>query len=365
MDSTTNVERGPNNTSGVGWSESDHILEVEEAVWQDYVKDIESSASRKGKRVGKRKRFKDVEVEVVVLLSTLCEKADQRWGQIVVRIGVQHDAKEQRKVLYEALKCIPILTTEGRFIVSKYHQLKMNNVERHASMLRIAERYRRPGWSANEERECYRLFFNLCHETPDVNVPAIFNSLWPQLSIQLTEEMLTYFSMVKVKAKTKALHMNFREFLTFLETASVNVHAESSLVTVNSTYWAYVGRYEECVELWDLRRGVGVHIEAGERVYDPIMFYDTDEENVAADDPHGGDGADGAKLGVGNEGSDKAAGLDYMNGEEEYVAEAVEEDYKEEDVAEAAAVKLVDIESDKAPEEMDIDIDFDSCVDLD
>ncbi|CAA0811633.1 Ribonuclease H-like superfamily protein [Striga hermonthica] len=60
------------------------------------------------------------EVEVVGLLSTLCEKADQRWGQMVERIGVQHDAKEQQKVLYEALKNIPMLTTEQKFIVAKY-----------------------------------------------------------------------------------------------------------------------------------------------------------------------------------------------------------------------------------------------------
>ncbi|CAA0814419.1 Unknown protein [Striga hermonthica] len=135
--------------SGVGWSETGHLLDVEDAVWNDYVKvyskakglrnkpwpfysdwldifgkyratgkgaegfadvvqeGVESSASGKGKRVGKRKRVKDVEVEVVGLLSTLCEKADQRWGQMVERIGVQHDAKEQRKVLYEALKKFP------------------------------------------------------------------------------------------------------------------------------------------------------------------------------------------------------------------------------------------------------------------
>ncbi|CAA0820421.1 Unknown protein [Striga hermonthica] len=184
--------------SGVGWSETGHLLDVEDAVWNDYVKvyskakglrnkpwpfysdwvdifgkdratgegaegfadavqevlsntgddaptqnvrrggvglafetndneiessspqGVESSASGKGKRVGKRKRVKDVEVEVVGLLSTLCEKADQRWGQMVERIGVQHDAKEQRKVLYEALKKIPMLSTEQKFIVTKY-----------------------------------------------------------------------------------------------------------------------------------------------------------------------------------------------------------------------------------------------------
>ncbi|CAA0833609.1 Unknown protein [Striga hermonthica] len=486
-------------TSGVGWSESGHILEVEEPVWQDYVKvypkgkglrnkpwpfysdwvdifgkdratgegaegfadavqevlsntgdnapaqnvssgggggdfesneneiqsspthGVESSASGRGKRVGKRKRLKDAEVEVVGLLHTLCEKADKRWGEMVERIGVQHDAKEQRKVLYEALKCIPILTTEQRFIVSKYfcrnkedmdvffsvddeekasmgvlyytgqlhfqqissssqltprhHPLNSNPMERHASMLRIAERYRRPGWSANEERECYRLFFNLCRETPDVNVPAVFNSLWAQLSIQLTEEMLHYFSVLMVKSKIRALHRNFRDFLRFLETPGVEVHAESGLVNVNHTYWAYVGRetdmeyyfrhvgfqwYEECVDLWDLRRAAGVHIGAGERAYDPIMFDDTDEENIAADDPNGANGDDDAALDVGNEHGHGAAG-----NMKEVEDDAVEEVYEDEYAAEAAAVEVVQIEEDHAPDEMDIDTDVDSCVDSD
>ncbi|GER39662.1 kinesin-like calmodulin-binding protein [Striga asiatica] len=65
-------------------------------------------------------------------------------------------------------------------------------MDHYARMLRIAERYRVLGWSVNEERECYRLFFNLCRETLDVNVP-------------------TYF----------------RELLTFLGSPGVNVHADS------------------------------------------------------------------------------------------------------------------------------------------
>ncbi|GER41936.1 50S ribosomal protein L5 [Striga asiatica] len=279
------------NTSGVGWSESGHILEVEEPVWNGFVKGVESSAFEKGKRVGKRKRVKDAEVEVVGLLSTLCKKADQRWGQMVEHIGVQHEAKEQRKHLF-------------------LHR-KINPMDRHESMPRIVERYCRPSWSPNEERECYRLFFNICCETPDVNVPAVFNSIWPHLLIQLTEEMLTYFSMLK--------------FLTFLGTPAVEVHAESGLVTVTPTYWAYVGRemnleyffrhvgfpwYKECVELWDLRDAASVHMELGERVHEPIMFDDTDEEIVAADDPNGANGAD---LDFRNDEGVGAAGLEYMN----------------------------------------------------
>ncbi|GER51602.1 mediator of DNA damage checkpoint protein 1 [Striga asiatica] len=219
-------------------------------------------------------------------------------------------------------------------------------MDRHASMLRIAERYRRPGWSANEERECYRIFFNLCHETPDVNELAIFNSLWHQLSIHLTKELLYYFSVLKVKTKIKALHMNYREFLTFLETPGVHVHAESGLVNVNNTYWAYVG------QLWDLRRAAAVHIDAGERAFDPIMFDDTDEENVAADDPNGPDDADAAALDVGNEDGDRAAGVDHMNGAAGNMQE-VEDD----------EVEVVHIEEDQEPEEMDVDTDVDSCVD--
>ncbi|CAA0829038.1 Unknown protein [Striga hermonthica] len=73
---------------------------------------VESSASRKGKRVGKHKRFLDTEDQVVGLLSTLCENADKRFSQMLERIGFQHDAKEQHKVLYEALNCMPALSTE-------------------------------------------------------------------------------------------------------------------------------------------------------------------------------------------------------------------------------------------------------------
>ncbi|CAA0811635.1 Unknown protein [Striga hermonthica] len=105
-----NVRRG-----GVGGD-----FESNENDTESSAQGVESSASGKGRRVGKRKHVKDMEVEVVGLLFTLCEKADQRWGQMVERIGVQHDAKEQRKVLYEALKNIPMLTTEQKFIVTKY-----------------------------------------------------------------------------------------------------------------------------------------------------------------------------------------------------------------------------------------------------
>ncbi|GER42045.1 shaggy-like protein kinase 41 [Striga asiatica] len=209
----------------------------------------------------------------------------------------------------------------------------MNPQERHASMLRLAERY----------------------------------------------QLLLYFSMLRVKAKIKALHRNFREFVTFLETFGVNLQAESGLVTVNSTYWAYVGLetnleyyfrhvgfpwYEECVELWDVRGAASVLIEAGERLYDPIMFDDTDDEYEAAGDGNGADGGHGAEVAVGNEDGDGADGVDYMNGTANK-EEAGEEEYEEENVAEAAAVELVDIESDEAPDEMDMDTDVDSCVDSD
>ncbi|GER29409.1 BAH domain, partial [Striga asiatica] len=221
------------NTFGVGC----HILEVEEPVWNDY--GVESSASRKGKRVGKRKRVKDAEVEVVGLLSTSCEKADQCWGQMVERIGVQHDKKEQQKHLrdvevyshVENKEEIDVFFSVGeedkasmvKMILENklFFHRKINPMDRHESMLRIVARYHHPGWSANEERECYRLSFNICRETPDVNVPSFFNSIWPHLSIQLTKEMLTYFSVLKVKAKIKALHTYFREFLTFLEIPGV------------------------------------------------------------------------------------------------------------------------------------------------
>ncbi|GER27307.1 acyl-CoA N-acyltransferase [Striga asiatica] len=273
------------NTSGVGWSETGHILEVEEPIWNYYVKGVESSASG---------------------------KADQRWGQMVERIGVQHDAKEQQKQLYEALKSILMLSS---FIVSLTKWIDM--------------------------KACY----------------VLRQGIVGPVGHRMRNETLHYFSVLEVKAKIKALHTYFREFLTFLKTPGVDVHAETGLVTVTPTYWAYVGRetdleyffrhvgfswYEECVELWDLRDAADVRMEP--------------------------DGADAADLEFGNEEDAGAAGVEHMNDGANNVHEVeddvvVEEHYEEEYVAEPAPVEVIDIESDEAPDEMDLDTDVGSCVD--
>ncbi|GER37362.1 homeodomain-like/winged-helix DNA-binding family protein [Striga asiatica] len=451
-------------TSGVGWSETGHMLEVDEPIWKDYVqvypkakalrnkswpfyadwveifgKDratgegaegfadalnevltntgddghphvnsrndgigcsfegnehetessslngVESSASGKGKRVGKRKRFVEPEDQVVGLLSTLCEKADQRFSQMVERIGFQHDAKEQRKALYEALNCLPTLSTEEKFMVTKYFcknneeldiffslpddtkasMVKMilkkrsassitsSTMERHERMLLIAERYRVPGWS-----------------------------------VKLTFSMQKYFSVLKVRTKINALRTYFREFLTYLETPGVEVHADSGLVRVNPTYWAYVGQetnfesffrhvgfpwYDECVDLWDLRDAAEVDMQGGSgvRIDQPIMFDDTDESNGANDDAEGADDdaeganddAEGADMtedmfGAAN---DVLAHLDEAAGGDPEGAE----EHDDEDMEVPAPVEVIHIESDDEPEEMDIESDAESCVDSD
>ncbi|GER30739.1 S-adenosyl-L-methionine-dependentmethyltransferases superfamily protein [Striga asiatica] len=338
------IERG-----GIGGDFESNDNEIESSPPQG----VESSASGKGKRVGKLKRVKDAEVEVVGLVSTLCERADQH----------QSNGSSRKHA-----------TDRGEISAARLDSKRGEGMLPDLSMLLIAARFRRPGWTANEERECYRIFFNICRETPDVNDPTIINSIWHNLSIQLTEEMLLHFSVLKVKAMNKALHTYYREFLTFLDTPGVDVQPDTGLVTVTPTYWAFVSRetdleyffrhvgfpwYEECVELWDLRDAATVHIEAGERGHDLIMFDDTDEEIVAADEANGADGADGDSLELENDKGDGTA-----NGLHEVeVDAAVDEHFEEEFVEEPAPVEVVDIDSDEAPNEMDLDTGVVSCVD--
>ncbi|GER39302.1 UvrABC system protein A [Striga asiatica] len=173
--------------------------------------------------------------QVVGLISTLCEKTDQRLSQLVARVGFQQDAKEQRQIIVGALKSILSLSRHQKFTVAKY--LCKNNDE-----LDFVLEYLVQGWTLHEERVCYRLFFGICRATPNVDQPAVFNSLWSVLARQVSEAMHKKFSIGKVKAKINMLHTHFREFQLYLTIPGTKVVGEGGHVRVSATYWIYVGQ---------------------------------------------------------------------------------------------------------------------------
>ncbi|GER47381.1 ribosomal RNA large subunit methyltransferase M [Striga asiatica] len=165
-----------------------------------------------------------------------------------------------------------------------------SSMDREARMQRIAERYRVPGWTTQEERVCYELFFDMCRETPNTNQSVTLNSLWPDLSRQLSERMQKHFSITKVMAKINMLRTHFREFLLYMTIPGTKVCLYRGIVT-ETDYDNYFRRkgfkwYYECVELWDMCGAVDVDMNwgTGGSTDNPIMYDDIDEENEMHDE---------------------------------------------------------------------------------
>ncbi|KAG8380520.1 hypothetical protein BUALT_Bualt06G0024200 [Buddleja alternifolia] len=112
--------------SGFGWNDATNMITVDsEEAWNNYVKtdsnarnmsnnefeDVQSmsfsNANEAGssKRTDKRKR-KVVDVNddrFIDLMSSFCDKTDERLGDISKRTGFEHDASKSRKAVFDAL----------------------------------------------------------------------------------------------------------------------------------------------------------------------------------------------------------------------------------------------------------------------
>ncbi|CAA0840456.1 Unknown protein [Striga hermonthica] len=87
----------------------------------------DNSCSSKGKRSLKRKRVVEAEDQIVSMLSSLCENANERFSEFSKGAGFQNAAKEQRKAVYEELRLIPGLVTCQKVVFARY--LCKNNDE--------------------------------------------------------------------------------------------------------------------------------------------------------------------------------------------------------------------------------------------
>ncbi|KAG8369071.1 hypothetical protein BUALT_Bualt15G0112100 [Buddleja alternifolia] len=86
--------------------------------------DNTSGSSKSGKR--KRKVVDENDDHFIDLMSSFCEKTDNRLGDISRRIGFEHDASMSRKAVFEALGVVSSLDMEAMIMVS---QLIVNNTK--------------------------------------------------------------------------------------------------------------------------------------------------------------------------------------------------------------------------------------------
>ncbi|GER28982.1 TIFY domain/Divergent CCT motif family protein [Striga asiatica] len=146
--------------NSIGWSDSSHMLEVRDDVWKASLKcyivrppqlgrihrshvEVEnkieicgetggpehhlsstqhckSSALGKEKQGTERKNISDVEERFANLLTSFCDKTDNKFSELVTQIVVHHDDKELWKSVYDALNGILFFTIQLKLIVAKY-----------------------------------------------------------------------------------------------------------------------------------------------------------------------------------------------------------------------------------------------------
>ncbi|CAA0840458.1 Unknown protein [Striga hermonthica] len=92
-----------------------------------------------------------------------------------------------------------------------------------------------------------------------------------------------------VRAKVHHLRTLYREFIVYLTIPDIMVHDDGGLVSVNQSYWQYVGEetdrevffrwngfiwYNACVEVFDERAAVEIDMEGGPgtSILDPIYL---------------------------------------------------------------------------------------------
>ncbi|GER41175.1 sequence-specific DNA binding transcription factors [Striga asiatica] len=260
----------------------------------------ESSASGKSKRDGKRKRNVEPEDKIIGFLSSVCQETNNRLSELSTRVGYQANAKQQRIAVYDALKKIPHLTTDERVGVARYLSKNPDEMDLFFSLdddaktsmvHQILSGPMLEGWTEGEEKVCYRLFFQKCSETEDVDRAPVLNSLWFGISRQLSELMQKDFTWEKVREKIHCLQGHYRLFLRYMTTPGVRVHDDGGLVSVNRDYWNVVGEtdlqvffrsngfkwYNHCLQLWNVRGAADVDLESNPGANNdyPICLDDT------------------------------------------------------------------------------------------
>ncbi|GER33651.1 structural maintenance of chromosomes (SMC)family protein [Striga asiatica] len=116
-------------------------------------------------------------------------------------------------------------------------------MDRMTSLENIARGFQLEGWTELEEKVCYRLFFQLCAETDDIDKAPVLSSLWFEISRQLSDLMQKKFTWMKVREKIYCLQGHYREFLRFLTIPGVRVHEDGGLVSVNREECRRRGNY--------------------------------------------------------------------------------------------------------------------------
>ncbi|GER44584.1 GRF zinc finger containing protein [Striga asiatica] len=284
------------------------MLDVKDPEWNAYLKSPsaqggENSVSSKGKRVLKKQRVaQQVEDQIVGMLSSLCENANDRLTEMAKGASFQNAAKEQRQAVYEALNDVRGLSTGDKVAVARY--LCKNNDE-------------------------LDLFFALDSEAK-ISMSAGFCDffIWldPEICDRakniisgLLEKMNKYrheIDQYKLRESEAAVRLEvaMRELqkiqndltaskIFFLTIPGVMVHDDGGIVSVNQAYWEYVGEetdrevyfrwngfrwYYACVEVFDECATAEIDMNGGpgKSIHDPIHLDDikslasTDDEDI-------------------------------------------------------------------------------------
>ncbi|CAA0842088.1 Unknown protein [Striga hermonthica] len=150
-----------------------------------------------------------------------------------------------------------------------------------------------------------------------------------------------------VRAKVHRLRTLYRDFVVYLSIPGVMVHDDGGLVSVNQSYWQYVGEetdrevffrwngflwYNACVEVFDERAAADIDMEGGPgtSILDPIHLDDIESLDDSNDD-----------------------NMDDLLVEEE------QEPFQEP----PAPIDVYDVVDDFLHQEMEVDTDVESCVD--
>ncbi|XP_012844715.1 PREDICTED: uncharacterized protein LOC105964755 [Erythranthe guttata] len=81
--------------------------------------DSASSSKSKPKSKNKRGRTNDIDARLVDMMSTFFDKADDKLGRIVNKIGFEFDVSESRKKVFDALNPFEFLSGENKLHVTK------------------------------------------------------------------------------------------------------------------------------------------------------------------------------------------------------------------------------------------------------
>ncbi|GER33090.1 GRF zinc finger containing protein [Striga asiatica] len=273
----------------------------------------ENSVSSKGKRVLKKQRVaQQVEDQIVGMLCSLCENANDRLTEMAKGASFQNAAKEQRQAVYEALNDVHGLSTGDKVAVARY--LCKNNDE--LELFFTLDSEAKISMSAGFCGFFIWLDPEICDRAKNI-IPGLLEKMNKyrheidqyklreseaevRLEVAMRELQKIQNDLTASKIFVKKL---WRAIILFLTIPGVMVHDDGGIVSVNQAYWEYVGEetdrevyfrwngfhwYYACAEVFDERAAAEIDMEGGpdKSIHDPIHLDDieslasTDDEDM-------------------------------------------------------------------------------------